>query len=199
MTIFFKRVFGHFKLNTVQKHIVDSCIQENEEEYSKWYFLNIFVPVIFLIISAIFVFFYQKGFENVLKIFLNGSLSILGISIICSMSSYLIGKRQFDDKELNKEVVNLSEKLSNYGYLVIAFGAVLYIVQTVLLPSSLLYRLAILLLVLITLSLSIQIGVRSFIIRDDFYENSIERIYEEAKNTSNRVSDFKNKLKDEDL
>lgn len=188
-----KRVFGYFYYTSTQKQIIEKCIHTNENEYSKWYFHNLFIPIFLLIITAFLILFKESMMKSFL-VLLNGSLSIIGISILCSMSSYLIRKKEIDDEHMNEEVVNLSNKLSGYGFLLVAIGAILYLIQTVFLPGSTIYRFVLLILIFIVLIISIKIGVTSFIIRDEFYQNTFQQEYKDADDTKSRLYEMMSQL-----
>ena len=195
----FRQLFGHFFLNTVQRKIVTECINDNSDEFSKWHFNNVWYPLFILIGTAIFVFFYNSfDIGRAVDVLLNGSLTILGISIVFSMSSYLILRNSSNEDEIDTEVVKLSDKLSGWGNLVIFFAGILYVIQIIALPPQIGYKLLILLVVLIVLYACITIGLKSFIIRDDFYTNSIKKKFKKADQTANTVDDFMLKLEEDE-
>lgn len=189
-----KKVFAHLTLTNTQKIIVNGCIQKHEEEYSKWYYRNLLFPIGILVLTFLIVFFKESSLKAAFETLINGGLSILGFNILFAMSSYLIRTKSLQNDTLRQDVVNLSGKFSDYTYALIPLGSVLYVIQIGFLPDNICWRIAILVLTCFILWLSVWVGVRMFMIRDEFYEGARKAIYEQAQQTGNRVAGFLNKL-----
>jgi len=191
-----KKISGHLFLNKEQKNIVNECIKENTDEYQKWYTYNVLFPIIILVVALCFVLIIEPNAIALLIMLLNGSLTILGISIIFTMLSYLlIRERSNKNNEEDKDKMeNLYDKIFVRGIIFIILGAFLYIIQVSLLPEDISILLVILLLTVFVLVMSVRVGIRSFIIREEFYINVMSKKYKEAENTGDRVDSFKTEL-----
>lgn len=165
-------MFGHFKYNQKQKEIIQNCISSNEEEYDKWYFHNLWYPIGVISLSIILFALVKQDFNLVIEHTLNGSISLLGINVLFAMSSYLIRIKSFEKDELKKDVLTLSNKLNDWKGVLIVLGTILYVLPIFYNSNSYFYKIILFVLTLTILFFSINISLKIFMIRDDFYQKT---------------------------
>lgn len=175
-------MFGHLKYNSAQKEIIKNCINKNRGEYDKWYFHNLIYPICIILLSIVLISLVKQDFTITLDYILNGSISLLGLNVLFAMSSYLIRVKSFQKDELKKDVLNLSSKLNDWTGILIVIGSILYVLPILYSTGSIYFKIALLVLSIITLIISIKISAKMFMIRDDFYQKtySLEESFEKV-------------------
>lgn len=167
-----------------QRRILKDCRNTNQEEDFQWRILNILIPfvVIFLPIIA-GLFFKIDNFDFFSKIF-NGSVSLLGINILLTMSSFLINvtkshkikKEDHDegeDDKLDQDVLYLRGRLDLYRNILLIIGIVCYISPIIF--SEYVSEISFYVFTgfsFFVLILSVLIGNYMFIIKDDFFKRT---------------------------
>lgn len=181
-------MFGHFKYANNQKKIVKECVSENNDEYQKWFFHNLWYPIGIILLSLILIWVTQN-LEAVTTQLFNGSISLLGINVLFAMSSYLLRVKVYKQDGLRNDVVNLSAKLSDWKTLLIVAGTILYVVPALYIPENQISKFILFGIAVIILVFSISVSVRIFMIRDDFYKKTYgleENTYDkDMRNESN--------------
>ncbi len=188
-----KEIFGYLTFTDDQKKIITDCREKNSYEYQKWFYKNLIIPVSLIVITAGVIFFYRGySYKELIEALFNGSISLLGINILFSMSSYVIRRKNVSDAQLNKNVVNLSDQLNNYQNPLVIVGAILYLFQVLKLPENGITTFILIFLIIVIFIFSVKVGALLFIIRDDFFMNT----YDIEDSISENVSDLKNSTDD---
>jgi len=193
------KIFGHLFITENEKAITNRILSNNEKEYQEWYYRNLIFPVLILFVTIIVYIVVKEDFWGSYIIIFNGSISLLGINVLFSMSSNLMRIKEKDDnddegnddnkKVISSELIDYSSKLSNLSYLFIFYGSIFYIIQSIFLPTNLIYKSVVFILVILGLFFSIKIGLRMYLLRSDLIEKTFDFLgqYEEAKKTKQRV------------
>jgi hypothetical protein len=180
-----------FTLNADQKTIINRCKQLNSGEDDKWYLQNVFFPLVVFALTLLLAALFMKE-RNLIELATNGSLSLIGINILVGMSSYLI-KFDLGKSKIDIERVNLREKLGNIGNILIVVGSLLYAAQNLYIFNFDWILLVTLVLALSVLIYSINIGLKLFLIRDDFYQKAKafdEEMRDDQENLNSALEDI---------
>lgn len=182
----------YLKLTEQQKKIVETCISENKEEFQRWHFQNVLFPMCILLATSIIVAIEKSSFELFLKTLFNGAITLLGITVLFSMSSYLFRIKMYAKDKMKAELNNLIQRFDNYKSVLILIGAFVYYYQ-ISHVDDISYSLIILGIIMgTTLFFSIRLGARMFIIRDDLYAKAFnlnyEALVEESIENTNEAS-----------
>ncbi|MFD2586060.1 hypothetical protein ACFSQJ_03915 [Croceitalea marina] len=175
-----------------QKRIISDCKVANNEEHSQWFLNNVLFPLIVIGFPLMMYFFIPSKIKNWETLVFNGSISLLGINILFSMSSYLIkfqkigstvkSKDEEDKQEKDKisvRMYHLRSRLDIYKNVLILTGGILYFTQVFfIMPDNNWSYYFFVVITVIILIVSIYIGRYMFIIRDDFFQKTF---YKELK------------------
>lgn len=169
-----------------QQRILRDCINANKEEYTQWMVTNVIIPSILISVPVLLYYLIKSDVSDSRALIFNGSLSIMGITILYGMSSYLIKLNKpaktnssneedpdFDDYQLNEDMVSLRTRLGNYKNLLVILGSICYIIQALFTHynSNCAFYLFIILTFLILIG-SIYVGRLMFVIKDDFFDRT---------------------------
>lgn len=189
MSKLYKKLKGLF-FSDVQKMILKECKLSNNEQYSLWIWRNALWPICIILIPLLIALVFKTSICDFKSLIFNGSLSLLGINILFGMSSYLIPLQKMKNKKtsqikqdeeyqeidnikLNSDVYHLRERLDTFKNILVAIGAIFYIIAKVFNSyNSDLWLYIFNLLTIIVLIISITIGRYIFVIKDDFFENT---------------------------
>ncbi|WP_304902194.1 hypothetical protein [Algoriphagus sp.] len=167
-----------------QWRILKDCRNTNQEEEFQWRILNILIPFVVILLPSIAgAFFKIENFDFFSKIF-NGSVSLLGINILLTMSSFLINvtkshknkkedQDEGEDDKLDQDVLYLRGRLDLYRNILLIIGIVCYISPIIFseyVSDTSFYVFTVF--SFFVLVLSVLIGNYMFIIKDDFFKRT---------------------------
>lgn len=206
MTVRMKDIYNSLKIfilkrlyTDFQVYLYESCRVINRNKTGSWYWKNFGIPLLFILTPFFFRLFVSDVKILLDDILLNGSLTVLGFSVLFSTSSYLIrstskGKISRTDYKrkirIYDELDNMRDKSLNYLWVLALTGFVLYIIQILgqehlrLVNTSWLF-----VLIIFTLIASIVFAHLIFNISDDFVDKTMEwdylfkRLEEDEKET----------------
>ena len=169
-----------------QRRILKDCVTANKEEYLQWMVINVTIPFILILLPVLFYFLIKNDVQDFKSLIFNGSFSIMGITILFGMSSYLIKfnrnlKKDNDhnedsdteEEQLNEDMVSLRKRLDNYKNLLVILGSVFYLIQALFTSYSSIYTFYFFIfLTIVILASSVYIGRLMFVIKDEFFEKT---------------------------
>lgn len=167
-----------------QRSLIRDCKLANPEEYNQWDLINILFPALVVLFPFLMYFIVPSNIENWQLLIFNGSISLIGVNILFSMSSYLIKYKGIDKKDkvkdevknvdkLSENMLHLRSKLNIYKVILIFLGGILYFIQIfIITPNNTVSYYLFVVITFFILIISIYIGKYMFIIRDDFIQKT---------------------------
>lgn len=175
-----------------QNELFKKQLEDNAEELKIWNVINVWVPCIIILIPTFFYRFLPVDRISFQNLILNGSFSLLGISILFSMSIFLINSARLKDIKIEKQIYDLRIRLMIYLCVLLMLGAIIYCLQIAFNLVGMDRIVTILIGFLILLYLSIGVGRRIYLIKDELVGKSFNEEIQSA------VNDLKNATNDLD-
>ena len=175
-----------------QNELFNKQLQDFKAEVSLWTWLNVITPVIIILLPLIFFSFLPASKVEVQNLLLNGSFSLLGINVLFGMSTLLINTIKMKDQKFEKQIIDLRKRLMLYLVVLLILGTLIYWSQLSFeIGLKTIGRLVtISLAIFLTLILSIGVGRRIYLIKDELIGKSY------SEDVSETVRDLKKSVDD---
>ena len=206
-------------LTNVESMLLKASKLSSKNTLKGWYIKTLLIPVFLVFVPYFIGLFTSSIVLSLHSILFNGGLSVVGISLLYSTSSYLIqNKINFEEKSSiasKKQKVfeclsTLREKVLNRTLFIILFGALIYIIQIIYVSGKEkildvdnqffgLLDFILGFLVFATLFFSVEFSKLNFELSDEFIDESksYEAIYDhietQEKNTEELMQELLNK------
>lgn len=200
-----KRLFSDFEV-----YLYETSRIANRNKVRSWYLKNFILPVCIILTPLVFGFFLPGLNIEPKAVLMNGSLTVLGFSMLFSTSSYLIRSKIESQDESNEETeyssnarIKLNETLSNlrdkslsYLYVLVIAGWVFYSIQIVSNEYEIAHPEFFIPLILFLLVLSISFSHFVFNLSDDFIDKTMEwkYIYERLEDDDRKTEELMNQV-----
>lgn len=165
-----------------QNDLFKKQLEENVEELKVWNIINVWVPSCIILIPSFFYSFLPEDRTNLQNLILNGSFSLLGISILFSMSIFLINSTRLKDVKIEKQIYDLRIRLIIYLCILLVLGTIIYCLQIAFNITSANRIWTILVGFIVILYLSVGIGRRIYLIKDELVGKSFNDDIKETVN-----------------
>lgn len=181
-----------FLFTARQNEIFSKQLEDFGEDLRVWNITNLWIPCIIILIPTVLYSFLPEDKATFSNLILNGSFSLLGVNILFTMSIFLINSLRLKDAKFEKEIIAIRLRLIIYLSSLLMFGAILYIIQIMMAIKTYPQILTVVFLFLIVLVLSVGVGKRVYLIKDELIGHSI------SEDIISNVKDLTNSLKDLD-
>lgn len=173
-----------------QNAIFKKQSEDNIEEIKVWNIINVIVPSLIILIPTFLISFLPPDRVTFQNLILNGSFSLLGINILFSMSIFLINSIKIKDKKLENNMISLRIRLIVYLCILLIFSTLIYFLQIATTIETKSQITIVTFGFIFILFLSINIGKRIYLIKDELVGKGI------GEDISETVNDLKNSVHD---
>jgi|GEM_PF-2772949 hypothetical protein len=214
---FLKRVLSFSELEIQLRDISKIA---NRNKVKGWYIRNILIPISFVFIPYIISLFIPVIKIPFREVFFNGSITLIGVSILFSMSSYLVRSKVTLDENISvaskkqkvfNELSNLRDKLLGYVNWIVGISFAIYFIQVVYnkftyaskdIDTSKISEENIFgMLVILLFIISMYFGKVIFEISDDFIDEAMtyEAIYKSVEKQDEETKDLLKELEEKGI
>ena len=161
------------------------------EEIFLWNIFNVIIPVIIIFIPSLLYYFLPQERQTFQNLILNGSFSLLGINILFGMSAFLINSYKIKDKKIENQIIEIRKRLIIYMSFLFLLGTIVYVLQIIFDLDSIGRIYTVTLICFTSLILSIKIGKRIYLLKDEIVGKSYkDDINEGIHNLTNSIDDL---------
>lgn len=172
-----------------QNELFKKQLEDNPEEITVWNIINVLVPCLIIFIPACLFSFLPKERITFQHLILNGSFSLLGITVLFSMSIFLINSLRLKDVKIERQIYELRIRLLIYLCVLIFLGTIIYILQIAFEIDSWERIITVTIGFILILFYSLGVGKRIYLIKDELvgrsYNDEIKESVQQLRNATN--------------
>jgi hypothetical protein len=162
----------------------------HKEEITTWYVFNVVIPIIIILIPTVLFSFLPDNRLSFQNLILNGSFSLLGINILFGMSTFLINSIRLKDQKFEAQIIQVRKRLIIYLCGLLILSSIIYILQIAFNLDELGKYITTSVGCFLMLYLSIVIGKRVYLLKDELVGKSYN------EDVTDSVNDLKSSLDD---